>query len=151
MSLRKRLDDDLKDAMRKRDTLRRSVIRIVKAEIRNAEIAGGTDLDDDGIIRVLGRQAQQRRDSIEAFSQGHRPDLVDKEKAELAVILEYLPRQMSSEEIRSVATRAIEEAGADGPQDMGKVMGKLMPQVRGKAEGREVNAIVTELLRGLSS
>ena len=151
MLLRERLDDDLKDAMRKRDALRRSVIRIVRAEIRNAEIAGRTDLDDDGIIRVLGRQAQQRRDSIEAFSQGNRPDLVDKEKAELAVILEYLPQQMTSEEIRSVAARAIEEVGANGPQDMGKVMGKLMPEVRGKAEGQEVNAIVTELLRRLSS
>ena len=151
MSLRERLDEDLKDAMRKRDVLRRSVIRYVRAEIRNVEIAGGTDLDDDGIIRVLGRQAQQRRESIEAFSQGHRPDLVGKEKAELAVILEYLPQQMTTEEIRSVAERAIEEVGANGPQDMGKVMGKLMPEVRGKAEGREVNAIVTELLRGLSS
>ena len=146
MSLRARLEEDLKDAMRSGDVLRRSVIRYVRSEILNEEKASQTDLDDDGIIRVLGRQAQQRRDSIEAFTQGNRQDLVDKEKAELAVILEYLPEQLSGEKITALVRQAIEEVGASGPQDMGKVMGLVMPKVRGRAEGREVNAIASELL-----
>ena len=150
MSLRTRLEEDLKDAMRSRDAQRRSVIRYLRSEIRNEEIAGQTSLDDGGITRVLARQAQQRRDSIEAFAQGNRPDLVEKEKAELAIILEYLPEQLSREEITRLVRQAMEEVGATGLGDMGTVMGRVMPQMRGRAEGREVNAIVSELLNSLA-
>ena len=136
--------------MRAGDALRRSVIRYLRSEIHNEEIASQSELDDDATIGVLSRQAQQRRDSIEAYANGGRQDLVDKEKAELAVILEYLPEQLSREEITALVRQSIEEAGATGPQDMGKVMGRLMPLVRGKAEGREVSAIVAELLKGLA-
>ena len=135
--------------MRKGDVLRRSVIRLLRSEIHNEEIAKRTRLEDDGIIGVLSRQAQQRRESIEAFEQGNRQDLVEKEKAELGIILEYLPQQMSREEISALVRQAIQEAGATGPSDMGKVMGRVMPQVRGRAEGREINAIALELLKGL--
>lgn len=151
VSLRATLEEDLKDAMRKRDPLRRSVIRLVRSEMRNQEIAAQTTLDDDGILRVLSRQAQQRRESIEAYAKGDRQDLVAKEKAELAVILEYLPEQMSTEEIEGLVRQVIEDVGAAGPQDMGKVMGRVMPQVGGKAEGREVNVIAIELLKGLGA
>ena len=112
MSLKQRLEDDLKDAMRQGDTLRRSVIRYVRSEIHNQEIAGRKELDDDGVTGVLGRQAQQRRDSIEAYAQGNRADLVEKEKAELVIILDYLPEQMSAEEITGLVRRAIEEVGS---------------------------------------
>ena len=151
MSLRQRLDDDLKDAMRKGDVARRSTLRYLRSAIHNQEIAiQQKTLDDEGITAVLGRQAQQRRESIEAFSKGRRPDLVAKEEAKLALILGYLPAQMGRGEIAEVARRAIEQVGARGPQDMGKVMGKVMPQVRGKAEGRDVSAVVSELLRSLA-
>ena len=150
MSLRSRLEEDLKEAMRSHDALRRSVIRYVRSEVQNEEISSQTELDDDGVIKVLGRQAQQRRDSIEAFAKGDRQDLVDKEKAELAVILEYLPEQMSRAEISRLVRQAIEETSATGPGDMGRVMGWVMPQVRGRAEGRQVNAVVSELLNSLS-
>ena len=149
MSLRARLEEDQKQAMRNRDSTRLAVIRYLRSEIHNAEIARQTSLDEEEITAVLSRQAQQRRDSIEAFTSGNRQDLVDKEKAELTIILEYLPEQMSREEITELVQRAVEEVGATGAGDVGKVMGVLMPQVRGKAEGREVSSIVSETLNSL--
>ena len=146
MTLKERLDSDLKTAMRSGDTLRRSVIRLLRSELHNQEIASQSELDDQGVVRVLSRQAQQRRDSIEAYRSGNRQDLVDRETDELRVILEYLPAQMTRDEIEGLVRRVIADTGAEGPRDMGKVMGALMPQVAGKAEGREVSSIVRGLL-----
>ena len=148
LSLKTRLDDDLKTAMRSRDVLRRSVLRLLLSEVHNEGIAKQAELDDEGITGVLGKQAQQRRESIEAYTQGERQDLADKEKAELKIIMSYLPEQMSREDIAAVIKKAIAETDAAGPQDMGKVMSRVMPEVRGKAQGREVNAIASELLKG---
>lgn len=150
MPLKTRLNDDLKDAMRKREMTRRDTVRLLLSAIHNEEIAKQSELDDDSVIQVLSRQAQQRRDSIEAYQKASRQDLVEKEQGELAIIQEYLPRQMSRDEVAEVVRQAIADVGAAGPQDMGKVMGKVMPQVRGRAEGREVNAVVNEMLRGLA-
>ena len=150
MPIQARLQEDLKQAMRDKDVVRRSVLRYLRSEIHNEEIAKQTELDDEGIIRVLTRQAQQRRDSIEVYEAANRQDLVDKEKGELAIIFEYMPQQMSREEIIDVARQAIEEAGAAGPGDMGKVMGRIMPQVRGKTDGKEVSSIVSEELKRLA-
>ncbi len=151
MSLQEKLQEDLKNAVRAGDELRKSVLRYLRSEIRYQEIAEQRMLDDEGVIKVLGRLAQQRRDSIEAFKQGNRPDLVEKETAELGVILAYLPQQMSREEIVEIVQKAIQDTGATGPRDVGKVMGKVMPQVRGRAEGRVVSAVVSELLAGTGS
>ena len=133
--------------MRSRDAPRRSVLRLVLSAVHNEEIAKQTELDDEGITGVLGKQAQQRRESIEAYTQGERQDLANKEKAELEIIMTYLPEQMSPEDIAAVVKKAIAETGAAGPQDMGKVMGRVMPEVRGRAQGLEVNAIASELLK----
>ena len=149
--MKERLDSDLKSAMRDKDVLRRGLIRYLRSEIHNQEIAKRADLDEEGVLAVLSRQAQQRRDSIEAFKEADRADLVDKERAELDIILEYLPQQLSAEEITALVQQAVKDSGATGPSDMGKVMGRLMPQVRGKAEGRQVSSIVTETLKGLIS
>ncbi len=149
MTMKSRLDDDLKQAMRDRDVLRRGVIRYLRSEIRNQEIRVQDELDDDGVVQVLSRQAQQRRDSIEAFAAANRTDLVEKEESELAVIMEYMPQQMTRGEIASLVQQVIADVGASGPGDMGKVMSQIMPQVRGRAEGREVSSIVMETLRGL--
>ncbi|MDP7412024.1 MAG: GatB/YqeY domain-containing protein [SAR202 cluster bacterium] len=151
MTMKERLDSDLKSAMRDKDVLRRGLIRYLRSEIHNQEIAKRADLDEEGVLAVLSRQAQQRRDSIEAFKEADRTDLVDKERAELDIILEYLPQQLSAEEITALVQQAVKDSGATGPSDMGKVMGRLMPQVRGKAEGRQVSSIVTETLKGLIS
>ena len=148
-AIKTKLEDDLKRAMRERNAPRRDVIRYIRSEIRNQEIRLRRDLEDDDAIQVLSRQAQQRRDSIEAFEKANRQDLVDKERAELEIITEYLPRQMGEDEIRALVAQTVAETGAAGPRDMGKVMSAIMPQVRGRAEGRQVSALVSEKLREL--
>ena len=149
MTMKSKFEEDLKQAMRSRDTLRRDVIRLVRSEIRNEEIRVQRDLDDEGVVQVLSRQAQQRRDSIEAFAAGNRDDLVAKEQAELAIIMEYMPQQMTGDEISDLVAQVVAEVGAVGPGDMGRVMGRLMPMVRGRAEGRVVSSIVVDTLNGL--
>jgi len=147
VGLRQKLSDDLKQAMRGGDKVRRSVIRLVIAAIRNAEIARQTALDDDtDILGIIAKEVRQRRESIEAFKQGERQDLVAQEEAELTILNEYLPRQMTREEIVVAARQVIEEIGAQGPGDKGKVMPQLIAQLKGRADGREINAVVTELL-----
>ena len=149
MSIKDKLMEDLKTAMRSRDAARTGVLRYLRSEIHNQEIEDGRDLDDNGVMAVLGRQAKQRRDSIDAFKQGNRPDLVEKEEAQLAVIMGYMPQQLSDDEVAEIARGVIAEVGATGPGDMGRVMGAMMPQVRGKAEGRKVSQVVSTLLRDL--
>jgi uncharacterized protein YqeY len=144
--LRQKLTDDLKQALRDGDKVRRSVIRLVIAAIRNAEIARQATLEDADILGVIAKEIRQRKESIEAFKLGKRPDLVAQEEAELAILEEYLPRQMTREEITAEARRVITEVGAQGPGDKGKVMPELIAQLKGKADGQEINAVVTELL-----
>ncbi len=146
VGLRQKLSDELKQAMRGGDKVRRLVIRLVMAAIRNAEISKQADLDDADILGIIAKEVRQRRESIEAFKQGNRQDLVAKEEAELTILNEYLPKQMTHEEIIVAARRVIEEVGAQGPGDKGKVMPQLITQLKGKADGREINAVVTELL-----
>jgi uncharacterized protein YqeY len=149
MALLDKLNEDLKSAMRGKEQTRMTVLRMVLSAINYAEIAQQKKLDDAGIITVISREIKQRRESIEAYEKGNRQDLADKEKMELAMLQAYMPAQMSRDEISALVQKVIEEAGAKGPGDKGKVMQKLMPQVKGKADGGEVNNIVTELLSKL--
>ncbi len=144
--LKQKLTDDLKQAMKAGDKVRRSVIRLVMAAIKNAEIVKQAALENADILGIIAKEVRQRGESIEAFRLGNRHDLVAQEEAELAVLNEYLPQQMTREEIIVAARRVIEEVGAQGPVDKGKVMPKLIAQLKGKADGREINAVVTELL-----
>jgi uncharacterized protein YqeY len=141
-----KLNDDLKQAMRGGDNIRRSVVRLVMAAIKNAEIARQTTLEDADILGIIAKEARQRQESIDAFKQGNRQDLVDREEKELAILQEYLPQQMTHDEIIEAARKIIEEVEASGPRDKGKVMPKLIAQLKGRADGREINAVVTELL-----
>ncbi|HUU65598.1 MAG TPA: GatB/YqeY domain-containing protein [Dehalococcoidales bacterium] len=145
-SLKQKLTADLRQAMRSGDKIKRSAIRLLMAAISNAEIAQQATLEDAGILGIIAKEIRQRRESIEAFKQGNRQDLVAQEEAELAVLQEYLPQQMTREEIVAAARRIIEEVGAGGPADKGKVMPKLIAQLKGRADGREINAVVSELL-----
>jgi len=145
-ALKQKLTDDLRQAMRQGDKVTSSVIRLVMAAIKNSEIARQAELDDRDILGVIAKQVRQCQESIEAFKQGNRQDLVAKEEAELAILKAYLPKQMTRQEVITAASRVIDEVGAQGPGDMGKVMAKLMAQLKGRADGREVNAVVTELL-----
>jgi len=145
-TLKQKLTDDLRKAIRDRDKLRSSVIRLVMAAIKNAEIAKQASLDEADILGIITKEARQRKESIEAFRQGDRQDLVAQEEAELAILKDYLPRQISRDEIIAYARKVIDQVGAQGPRDKGKVMTQLIPQLKGKADGREINAVVTELL-----
>ena len=146
MPLLDKINTDLKAAMRAKEELRLLVLRTLLSSINYAEIAKQKKLDDGGIIEVVGKEIKQRRESIEAYDKGNRPDLSTKEKAELAILQEYMPAQMSREEITAIVEKVIAEVGPKGPGDKGKVMQKLMPQVKGKADGNEVNSIVIDLL-----
>jgi uncharacterized protein YqeY len=149
MTLQQRLLDDMKDAMRQRQSERLSVIRMIRAKIHNEEISKGSDLDEETVTEVITRMAKQHRESIEQFRNGNRPDLVEKEETELATVMEYMPEQMSVEDISSLVAQVINEVSATGPSDKGKVMGTLMPQVRGKADGNQVNTVVMTMLNAL--
>ena len=147
--LRETIDSDLKEAMRNREALKRTVLRTMLSEIRNAEINSQTTLDEEGIISVLTKQVQQRKDSVEAYEAANRQDLVAKETEEINIISVYLPEQLPQEEIEQIIDSAIAQSGASSLDDMGKIMGLVMPQVRGRADGKIVNTIVTSKLRAL--
>jgi uncharacterized protein YqeY len=146
MPLLDKINTDLKASMRAKEEVRLLVLRTLLSSVNYAEIAKQKKLDDAGIIEVIGKEIKQRRESIEAYDKGNRPDLSEKEKAELVILQEYMPAQMSREEITAIVEKVIAEVGPKGPGDKGKVMQKLMPQVKGKADGNEVNSIVTDLL-----
>ncbi len=149
MTLKQQLNDDLRDALRSRDETRKTTIRLALASVHNTEIAAGRELDDAGVTTVLAKEAKQRRESIEEFGKGKRQDLVDKEQAELDILLAYLPQQLSRDDIIAAARKVIEQSGAMGPKDKGKVMPVLAAELRGRADGREINEVVTELLGAL--
>ena len=148
MSLKDKLTADMKDAMKAREAgkLRLSVIRLVRGAIRQQEIDGQKELSDEDVLGVISKEVKQRRDSIEDFKKGGRDDLVAEAEAEIAVLMEYLPQQLSEDEVRSLVKEAIAASGAVSPKDMGKVMKELMPKVKGRADGKLVNGIVRELL-----
>ena len=133
--------------MRNKDVIKRTVLRTVLSEIRNTEIAKQNTLDDSGIEVVITKQAQQRKDSIEAYITAERHDLVDKETQELNILSSYLPEQMSDDEVREIVKSVIRDVGAENISDMGKVMGAIMPKVRGRADGKVVNGMVTQILK----
>ena len=145
-ALQQKLTDDLKQAMKGGDTVKRSVIRLVMAAIKNAEIAKQKALEDGDILGIIAKEVRQRKESIEAFKEGDRPELAANEEAEMAILKAYMPAQMSRDEIVAEARKVIEEVGAGGLGDKGKVMPKLIAKLKGKADGREINEVVTELL-----
>jgi uncharacterized protein YqeY len=148
MPLKEQFTADLTDAMRQSDDVRKSTLRMLITAINVAEVAGAErrQLSDEQVMQVLARQVKQRRESIDEFQKARRQDLVDKEAAELRVLEAYMPPQMPRDEIETEARKAIAEVGAKDPSDKGKVMQTLMPRLSGRAEGREINAVVTELL-----
>ncbi len=153
------MNADLRDAIRSAEDIRKSTLRLLITAIRNAEIpaegataaAARLDLDDEGVLGVIRREVKQRRDSIEAYTKAGRQDLADKEESELTILAAYLPAQMSRDEIEAVAREIIERVGAVGPPDKSKVMPVIMAELREKAEGREINAVVTDLLAAKAS
>jgi uncharacterized protein YqeY len=148
MPIKSQLQADLRDALRARDEARKSVIRLTLAEIVNAEVKHGGELDEVSIAAVLQREARKRRETITELRGANRPELLRQEEGELAILEEYVPRQLSREEIAEEARHAIEAAGATGIAQLGSVMKVLMPTLRGRADGRLANEVVRELLAG---
>lgn len=150
MALKEQILEDLKTAMKAKDKDRLQVLRSLKAKLQEKEISerkdGEANLSEDQAIAVLMKAAKQRKESITQFEDGDRQDLADKEKMELAIIEEYLPKMLTEEEVREVVSKKISDMDASGPQDMGKVMGPIMGMLKGKADGGLVSKVVKEEL-----
>jgi len=147
MSLKQRLTDELKNAMKNKDQLRKNVITMIRADIKQIEVDKRVELTDDDVIDIIAKQAKQRRDSMEEFAKGGRQDLVDQAKQEVDVLMEYLPEQLSDEEIEKIIKEVVTETGATSMKDMGKIMAAAMPKLKGKADGKVVNQIVKKILQ----
>ncbi len=146
MELRETLSEEMKTAMKARDELRLSTIRMIRSAVKNKDIELKRELADPEIVEVIATLVKQRRESIRLFSDAGRTDLADKEERELAVLLGFLPRQLSREEVAALVEEAISESGAKGGKDMGKVMKALMPHVAGRADGKMVSDLVKAML-----
>lgn len=147
MSLETQIPEELKTAMKAKDKVRVNTLRAILSGIKYLRAEGGHDeISDDDVITIINREVKKRRDSIEMYESNNRPELAENEKAEVAILMEYLPAQLTEDEIRAIITETIAEVGAAGPSDKGKLMGALMPKVKGKADGKLVNTLVTELL-----
>ena len=145
-TLKDTIQADLADAMRNREEIRKSALRMLIAAIKNAEIDQGKPLGDDAVIAVIQKQVKQRRESILEFEKGNRMDLVERERAEETVLQAYLPEQAGPEEIEAAVRKVIAETGASGPRDIGRVMPVLTRQFAGRADGRAINEVVRRLL-----
>ena len=146
MSLKDQIASDLKQALKEGDETRKRTVRLLMSAVHNAEIEKRAELDDGGVLALIAKQVKQRHDSAEEFRRGNRQDLVDKEESEAVILQAYLPPAMSREDVEAAARKVIAEVGAQGPRDMGKVMGPLTAQLRGLADGAEISAVVRELL-----
>ncbi|MEI7705959.1 MAG: GatB/YqeY domain-containing protein [Deltaproteobacteria bacterium] len=148
MALRERLDEDLKSAMRAKDSLRMNTVRGIKSAVKYREIELMKPLDDAGILAVVATEIKRRRDSVEQYRAGNRPDLAEKEEAETLILQEFLPQQLTQAEVEAKVADAIVRVGAQGPKDMGAVMKALLPEVQGRADGKVVSELVKQRLAG---
>ncbi len=146
MTLQDRIETAMRDSMRARDERRTQTLRMAMSAAHNREIELGRSLADDDYLEILGKQVKQRRESIEAFRAGGREAMADNEEAEAAILAEFLPDALSAEELETLVRAAISETGASSPADLGRVMGKVVPQTRGRADGKVVSDLVRHLL-----
>ncbi|MGO9831165.1 MAG: GatB/YqeY domain-containing protein [Myxococcaceae bacterium] len=149
-TLKERIDQELKDAMRSKEELTTSVLRMLKSAVKYKEVEPGAKaLDDAGVLSVIATLIKQRRDSVEQFRSGNRGDLADKEEREIALLQRYLPQQLSKDELSALVQAAVTATAAKGPRDMGAVMKALLPKVQGRAEGKAVSDAVKAALAAL--
>lgn len=146
MALKERLADDLKSAMKNKDTVRKNAIQMVRAGILQVEKDNKVTLEDDGIIEVIAKQLKQRKDVLPDYEKSGRDDLIAELKAEMDVLMGYLPEQLTAEEIEQIVAEAVKETAASSMKDMGKIMAAVMPKVKGRADGRMINEAAKKLL-----
>jgi uncharacterized protein YqeY len=146
MGLKEKIQQDIKQAMKEKERDKLSTLRLLMSEIKNKEIDAGGDLEDSDILALIQKAAKQRKESIEQYKKGSRDELAAKEERELEILSAYLPQQLSREELEGIIKEAIAKCGATSPKEMGKVMKEVMPAVKGRADGKEVNALVRSML-----
>ncbi len=146
MSIKKQLRDALTEALKAGDTQRKTTLRMALASIKNAEVEAREDLAEDLILNLVQKEVKARQETIEAAKKAQRPDLIEKAEQEINILNEFLPQQLSAEELRVLVQEAIQESGSSSMADIGKIMGALMPKIRGRADGKLANQIVRELL-----
>ncbi|MFB5266157.1 GatB/YqeY domain-containing protein [Paenibacillus enshidis] len=147
MNLSERLNEDMKQAMKSKDKFKLSTIRMVRSTIKNLEIELKRDLDDNELLDILSREIKQRKDALQEFEKAGRDELAESNKAEIEILSQYLPVQLTEEEIKVIVQQTIQETGASSKADMGKVMAALMPKVKGRADGKLVNQAVQQFLQ----
>jgi len=147
MTLKDKLLDDLKVALRNKDSIRKNVIQMVRAAVLQTEKDNKTSLDDDGVTNVIAKELKKRKDALPQYEQSGRQELVESLKKEIEILTTYLPEQMGEDEIESIIRQTIRETGAQTMKDLGKVMKEVMPKVKGRADGRIVNAIASRILK----
>jgi len=146
MSIKKQLRDALTEALKSGEVQRKTTLRMTLASIKNAEVEAREDLAEDLVLNLVQKEVKARQETIESAKQANRPDLIDKAEQEINILSEFLPQQLSAEELKALVQEAIQESGASSMADIGKVMGALMPKIRGKADGKQANQFVRELL-----
>ena len=146
MSLKEKLQEDLKSSMKNKDTIRKSVVTLIRAAIKQHEVDNRVELADDAIIDIISKQLKQRKDSLAEFEKANRDDLVEETKSEIQVLEGYLPQQLSEEELEKIVIETIAEVGATSMKDMGKIMATVKPKTAGRADGRKINELVKKNL-----
>jgi uncharacterized protein YqeY len=146
MSLKERLLEDMKSAMRDKDRVKKDTVQMARSAVLQVEKDNRTTLDDDGILEVIAKEVKKRRDSLPDYEKSGRQDLIDDLKKEIGVLMEYLPQQLTEEELEAIVSQAIQETGATSARDMGKIMKTVMPKVKGRADGSMINIIAKRLL-----
>lgn len=147
MPLKEKLMDDLKEAMKSKEKVKKNVVTMLRAAIKQKEVDNRVELGDDDILDIIAKQIKQKKDSISDFEKGNRQDLIDLTNEEIKILLEYLPPQLSDEELESIVKEAIEKTGAQTKKDLGKVMAFIMPKTKGKADGKHINEIVAKYIK----
>ena len=147
MSLKEKLQEDLKSSMKNKDTVKKSVVTLIRASIKQYEVDNRVELSDDEIIDLIAKQLKQRRDSLVEFQKANRDDLVSETESEIEVLKEYLPQQLSEEELNEIVIATISEVGATSMKDMGKIMSAIKPKVKGRADGKLINELVKKNLQ----
>ena len=146
MSIKKQLRDALTEALRSGETQRKTTLRMALSSIKNAEVEAREELEEDLVLNLIQKEVKARQETIEAAKKAQRPDLIEKAEQEIKILNEFLPQQLSAEELRVLVQEAVQESGASSMAEIGKVMGALMPKIRGRADGKQANQIVRELL-----
>jgi len=146
MSLKSKLQDELKAAMKAKDALRKKVLRMALAEVKNIEIDKKEELEDSQILSILQKEVKSRRETIEGAEQANRPDLIEEAESEIVILAEFLPEAMSEDELRAIVEETVAQVGATSMREIGKVMGALIPKIKGRADGGVANKMVREII-----